>query len=188
MRNTMNLNQERWPRWKAEGNYLRGSMWEIGSRQSGIVVRQNLDQETEDVRQTLRAPDRPGPHGSGTPIKHTFPQEYLALQKDSPLSYRNEAENSGLGPLGESRGWGSTVQLECDPPAVAVTWPYGDALAGSKGFMGGAGRGPCAASADLWGRLSQEYDVLKAKVQRYLLEIWTKAEEGQLSTSQHPVG
>lgn len=80
------------------------------------------------------------------------------------------------------------MQLECDPPAVAVTWPYGDALAGSKGFMGGAGRGPCAASADLWGRLSQEYDVLQAKVQRYLLEIWTKAEEGQLSTSQHPVG
>lgn len=33
-------------------------------------------------------------------------------------------------------GWGSTAQVQCDPPAVAVTWPYGDVLAGSKEFLG----------------------------------------------------
>lgn len=37
---------------------------------------------------------------------------------------------------GNGRGWGSRAQGECDPPAVAVTWSYGDVLAGSKEFHG----------------------------------------------------
>lgn len=40
--------------------------------------------------------------------------------------------------------------------------------------MGGAGRGPCAASADLQGGLSQGREVMQEKVEGYLLKIWTK--------------
>lgn len=150
---------------------------------------QNLEQETENVRETLRAPDRPCPHGSSTPIKHAFPQGCSALQKDSPLSIRNETENSGLGPLGEmpeggeaQPNWNVIHQLWQSHGHMVIFWQ------GAKSFLGGAGRGPCAASADLWGRLSQGYDVLEAKVQEIFIGNLDKGGGGQLSTGQHPVG
>lgn len=47
---------------------------------------------------------------------------------------------------------------------------------GVKSFMGKAGRGPCAASADLQERLSQGHEVVQEKVQGHLLKIWTNRE------------
>lgn len=59
---------------------------------------------------------------------------------------------------------------------------------GAKSFMGGAGRGPCAASADLWGRLSQGYGCAARKSAEIFTGHLDKGGGGQLSTGQHRVG
>lgn len=188
MRNAMNPNQKYWPRWnrppegKAEGNYL-GSTWERGLRQSGTSCQrtQNLNQETENVRETLRAPDKPGSHGSSTPMKHAFPQGDLRSCTAKGLTPFTEKWNRKLrsGTSGGKRqrvgkhipngvwstSWGSHVVIwGCFGREQRVSWEELE-------------EGPVLHLQTCGEDFPRDMDVLQEKVQRYLLDIWTKAGE-----------
>lgn len=125
--------------------------------------------------------------GSSTPIKHTFPQRCLALQKDSPLSYRKETENSGLGPLRETPE-GGDAQLECDAPDVAVMWSYGDVLAGSKEFHGRSWKRALCCICRPVGKNFPGIWCVAGKSAEIFIGNLDEGRAGQLFTGQHPVG